>query len=48
VIAIGGMTIAGIPALRAAGAWGAAAIRALWDAGDPADAARAMEDALRP
>jgi len=47
VIAIGGVTIAGIPALRAAGAWGAAAIRALWDAGDPADAARAMEDALQ-
>jgi thiamine-phosphate pyrophosphorylase len=47
VIAIGGVTLAGIPALRAAGAWGAAAIRALWDAGDPAQAARAMEDALQ-
>jgi thiamine-phosphate pyrophosphorylase len=47
VIAIGGVTVAGIPALRAAGAWGAAAIRALWDAGDPAQAARAMEDALQ-
>lgn len=47
VIAIGGVTIEGIPALCAAGAWGAAAIRALWDADDPADAARAMEDALQ-
>lgn len=47
VIAIGGVTLERIPALRAAGAWGAAAIRALWDAGDPADAARAMEDALQ-
>lgn len=47
VIAIGGVTIEGIPALCAAGAWGAAAIRALWDAHDPADAARAMEDALQ-
>ena len=47
VIAIGGVTVEEIPALRAAGAWGAAAIRALWDAGDPADAARAMEDALQ-
>jgi thiamine monophosphate synthase len=32
--------------LRAAGAWGVAAIRALWDADDPAGAARAMEKAL--
>lgn len=47
VIAIGGVTLERIPALRAAGAWGAAAIRALWDASDPADAARAMEDALQ-
>jgi len=47
VIAIGGVTVERIPALRAAGAWGAAAIRALWDAGDPAAAARAMEDALQ-
>ena len=47
VIAIGGVTLERIPALRAAGAWGAAAIRALWDADEPADAARAMEDALQ-
>jgi thiamine-phosphate pyrophosphorylase len=40
-IAIGGVTPAGARALRAAGAYGVAAIRALWDADDPADAARA-------
>lgn len=47
VIAIGGVTVERIEAVRAAGAWGAAAIRALWDAGDPAAAARAMEEALQ-
>lgn len=41
VIAIGGITPALAPALRAAGAWGAAAISALWDAPDPH--ARALE-----
>ncbi len=42
VIAIGGVTVERIPDLRQAGAYGAAAIRALWDAADPADAARRM------
>jgi thiamine-phosphate pyrophosphorylase len=46
VIAIGGVTAERIADLRAAGAWGGAAIRALWDADDPAGAARAMEEAL--
>ncbi len=45
VIAIGGVTVERIESLRAAGAWGAAVIRALWDAADPRAAARAMEDA---
>ncbi len=35
VIAIGGLTPALAPAVRDAGAWGAAAISALWDAPDP-------------
>lgn len=35
VIAIGGITPAHVPALREAGAWGVAAISALWDAPDP-------------
>jgi thiamine-phosphate pyrophosphorylase len=47
VIAIGGVTAERIESLRAAGAWGAAAIRALWDAADPRAAARAMEDVLQ-
>jgi len=42
VIAIGGVTPDRIAAIRAAGASGAAAIRALWDATDPAEAARRM------
>ncbi|HEV8600413.1 MAG TPA: thiamine phosphate synthase [Gemmatimonadales bacterium] len=42
VIAIGGITPERAPVVRAAGAWGAAAISALWDAADPAAAARAM------
>jgi len=46
VIAIGGVTAERIGELRAAGARGAAAIRSLWDAADPAAAARAMGDAL--
>src|SRR5690606_12622481 len=41
VIAIGGLTPALAPAVRDAGAWGAAAISALWDAADPY--ARALE-----
>ena len=42
VIAIGGVTAARIPELRDAGAWGVAAISALWSAADPAAAALAM------
>lgn len=46
VIAIGGMTPDAVPAVLAAGAWGVAAVRALWDAADPAAAARAFLAAL--
>ena len=46
VVAIGGMTPALAPAIIEAGAWGVAAIRALWDAADPAAAARAFVAAL--
>jgi thiamine biosynthesis protein ThiS len=42
VIAIGGLTPANAPAALAAGGWGVAAIRALWDSPDPAEAARAF------
>ena len=42
VIAIGGITIERIAAVRAAGAHGVAAIRALWDAAEPEEAAQAM------
>jgi thiamine-phosphate pyrophosphorylase len=42
VIAIGGVTPARAPELRAAGAYGVAAIRALWLADDPAAAALAL------
>ena len=42
VIAIGGVTAARIGELRDAGAWGVAAIGALWRAADPAAAALAM------
>lgn len=41
-IAIGGITPERAPAVRAAGAYGAAAIRALWHAPDPASATIAM------
>ncbi len=44
VIAIGGVTIERLPELRDAGAWGAAAIRALWLAPDPAAAALAFAE----
>lgn len=47
VIAIGGLDPGRAKAVRAAGAHGAAAIRALWDAADPADAARRMSEELR-
>jgi thiamine-phosphate pyrophosphorylase len=46
VIAIGGITAERIAAVREAGAWGVAAIRALWDAPHPEAAARAMGEAL--
>lgn len=42
VIAIGGVTPERIPELKAAGAYGVAAIRALWQAADPAAATLAM------
>jgi thiamine-phosphate diphosphorylase len=45
VIAVGGITAARAPEVRDAGAYGVAAIRALWDAPDPAAAAL---DLLRP
>jgi thiamine-phosphate diphosphorylase len=47
VIAIGGVTPERVRAVRAAGAYGIAAIRALWDAAEPADAARRMREELR-
>lgn len=46
VIAIGGMTPERTAETVAAGAWGVAAIRALWDATDPGEAARAFLAAL--
>ena len=46
VVAIGGMTPGNTGAIVEAGAWGVAAIRALWDAPDPAEAARAFVAAL--
>jgi thiamine-phosphate pyrophosphorylase len=46
VIAIGGVTAENAKAVRAAGAHGAAAIRALWDAIEPAAAARRMLEEL--
>ncbi len=46
VIAIGGLTPGTVAIALAAGAWGAAAVRALWDAPDPAAAAAAFLAAL--
>ncbi|HEU5259879.1 MAG TPA: thiamine phosphate synthase [Gemmatimonadales bacterium] len=46
VIAIGGVTRERIAELTAAGVYGVAAIRALWDAVDPAEAARRMRQEL--
>jgi thiamine biosynthesis protein ThiS len=46
VLAIGGVTPERVPELLDAGAWGVAAIRALWDAADPAAAAAAFLEAL--
>jgi len=42
VIAIGGITAGTAAAVRDAGAWGVAAIRALWAADDPYAAAMAL------
>jgi len=42
VVAIGGIDASNAGALRKAGVWGVAAIRALWDAPDPALAARTL------
>ena len=44
VIAIGGMTIDRVREVRGAGAYGVAAIRALWDDAEPAAAARRMRE----
>jgi len=46
VVAIGGVTPERVAQLRRAGVYGLAAIRALWDAPDPAAAARAFVGAL--
>ena len=46
VIAIGGITFGRTGEVLGAGAWGVAAIRALWDTADPAAAARAFLAAL--
>ena len=46
VLAIGGVTARNAHEVREAGAHGAAAIRALWDATEPAAAARQMLEAL--
>jgi thiamine-phosphate pyrophosphorylase len=46
LLAIGGVTVARIPEVRAAGAAGAAVIRAILAAEDPAAATRALLDAL--
>lgn len=44
VIAIGGITAERVPEVKRNGAYGVAAIRALWDDGDPAAAARRMRE----
>ena len=46
VIAIGGVTAERVPELVAAGAYGVAAIRALWEAEDPARAAMEVMEAI--
>ena len=47
VIAIGGIDRERAREVKAAGAYGVAAIRALWDAADPADTARRMVEDLQ-
>ena len=44
VIAIGGITTERVPEVRQSGAYGVAAIRALWDDADPGAAARRMRE----
>ena len=44
VIAIGGITAARVREVRGSGAYGVAAIRALWDDAEPATAARRMRE----
>jgi len=46
VIGIGGVTVANAPALARAGAAGVAVIGAVWEASDPAAAARALRAAI--
>jgi thiamine-phosphate pyrophosphorylase len=46
VIAIGGITAARVREVRRCGAYGVAAIRALWDDAEPAEAARSMREEL--
>ncbi len=46
VLAIGGVTVDRVPALRAAGAYGVAVVGAVSDAADPAAAVRALLQAL--
>jgi thiamine-phosphate pyrophosphorylase len=48
VVAIGGVTPQRVREVRDAGAWGVAAIRALWDADQPANAARLIVKELLP
>lgn len=45
-VAIGGVTLDRVHEVRRSGAWGVAAIRALWEAGDPAETARRMVEEL--
>jgi thiamine-phosphate diphosphorylase len=44
VIAIGGITADGVREVKKSGAYGVAAIRALWDDAEPAEAARRMRE----
>ena len=44
VIAIGGVTVDRVQEVRGSGAYGIAAIRALWDDAEPAEAARRMRE----
>lgn len=46
VIAIGGISLERVAEVREAGAWGVAAVSALWDAADPAGAVQAMLEVL--